>query len=396
MGCSITRPDPQVLFDRYKTMFSANVLGGSPVIPESNEWYVVAMDYAAAEEFFSISEQSWKERDPRYACCDNLYDLASVDGMYPKSAGFAQGYVQITGIPGSQLIPGLQVAFNDAIYQSSGAVPLVLPVSGSTVIRVRSVVAGSAGNIAGSQNVTGTLQSQLVGVDRVVTLFGGQLCGGSESETCEEFRSRYLKRKQYQPRATDAWIRTKLLEWPCATRVCQRGEACCSQSDDCGCSDCGGKLQYHVLFDGTFECGVAPQCVIDEINLWMFGDPQGYGLGETEAGVCGLVYPVTAATVNILIDGISCITPAQEQEIQDQVEDLFRNVCPSGTLYKRQVETLIAQIVGSATSFDVVMTSASPNVSLTACGDIDSKCDILPCLGTLTYAYRQSGLDGCS
>ena len=61
MSCIILRPDPQVLFNSLKDAFSSTVLGGGKVIPESNEWYVVTNDYAAAEQFYAIADQMWRE-----------------------------------------------------------------------------------------------------------------------------------------------------------------------------------------------------------------------------------------------------------------------------------------------------------------------------------------------
>ena len=49
MACVILRPEPQALFDSLRNAFSNTVLGGGKVIPESNEWYVIANDYAARE-----------------------------------------------------------------------------------------------------------------------------------------------------------------------------------------------------------------------------------------------------------------------------------------------------------------------------------------------------------
>ena len=77
MSCIILRPDPKVLFGQLQSMFSSTVLGGGQIIPESNEWYVVANDYAMAEQFYAIADQLWRENNPETACCDNLYKMAA-------------------------------------------------------------------------------------------------------------------------------------------------------------------------------------------------------------------------------------------------------------------------------------------------------------------------------
>ena len=88
-------------------MFSSTVLGGGKVIPESNEWYVVSNDYAAAEQFYAIADQMWRETNPETACCENLYKMAAQHGVFPRPATHAEGYAKLTGVPG---IDGAAVA----------------------------------------------------------------------------------------------------------------------------------------------------------------------------------------------------------------------------------------------------------------------------------------------
>lgn len=396
MACGIQRPDPQLLFDRYKSMFSANVLGGSPVIPESNEWYVVALDYAAAQEFYSISEQEWRERDPRYACCDNLIDLASVDGVFPKAASFAEGYAKLTGTVLAVIPVGTEMAFNGQNFRTVGTSGSQISSDGTQTVRVRAVAPGPGANLATGADIAGALSSGLAGVNSAVVLCGGNACGGSDVEDCETFRTRYLARKAYQPRATDAWVKQKLLEWPCATRVCKREGSCCTDITADGCDTCAGLFNYYVLFDGTFPCGIAPKEITDQITEWMFGLPTGYGLGQVEVGICGLIYAITGVTVNITINGLACITPAQQQEIIAGISELFSTICPSNDFYARQIETLIAQIVGSASAFDVIMVSSGTGVVVNRCGDLEVACDYLPCLGAVTIAGAGSSVSGCA
>ena len=95
MSCTIPRPDPQALFDHLRNMFSSTVLGGGKVIPESNEWYVITNDYAAAEQYYAIADQMWRETNPETACCENLYKMAARNGMFPAPASTAQGYAKL-------------------------------------------------------------------------------------------------------------------------------------------------------------------------------------------------------------------------------------------------------------------------------------------------------------
>src|SRR4029079_3409157 len=107
MACVILRPEPQALFDSLRHAFSNTVLGGGKVIPESNEWYVVANDYAMAEQFYAIADQMWRETNPAPACCDNLYKMAAQHGEFPRPATYAEGYAKLTGTTGSAVPPTL-------------------------------------------------------------------------------------------------------------------------------------------------------------------------------------------------------------------------------------------------------------------------------------------------
>src|SRR5262245_10212413 len=124
MSCIILRPDPQTLFNQFRDAFSSTVLGGGKVIPESNEWYVVANDYAAAEQFFAIADQMWRETNPETACCDNLYKMAAQHGVFPRPATNAQGYAKITGVPGTAVPSYLEISTTQGIYVSVGTTPL--------------------------------------------------------------------------------------------------------------------------------------------------------------------------------------------------------------------------------------------------------------------------------
>lgn len=399
MTCTILRPDPQALFDQLKNMFSSTVLGGGTVIPETNEWYVVANDYAAAEQFFAISDQLWRENNPETACCENLYAMAARRGVFPYPASHAEGYVKLTGTPGSEVPLSFEVqTTGGGIYTSVGTVPLTIPDSGEIIVRVRALTPGAEYNSAG-QITTGTLTTPAPGIDDEVTICGGQFCGGRAAETCEQFRQRYIKRLQYQPRATQAWIKEKLLEFPCATRVCIREGSCCrctpecTECADCGCKNCGTKLEYYVMFDGVFPCGIPPANVVEDITKWMFGEHQGYGEGQVEVGVCGQIVQPKPLMLNVRIDIEGCPTASEKQLIQDQVHELFLRICPSLPLRVRQVELIIASVVGAETNVQVFFEVLLPEgVELReqtfqgTCGDLEPECDYLPCINEIIFS----------
>lgn len=401
MACTILRPDPKVLFDQLQNMFSSTVLGGGKVIPETNEWYVVSNDYAAAEQFYAIADQMWRENNPETACCDNLYIMAAQRGVFPDPASHAEGYAKLTGISGSPVPPSLEIQTSLGTYTSVGTVPLAIPNSGEVIIRIRALTPGPEYNSNGDVT-TGTLTTSAPGIDDDVTICGGQFCGGRIAETCEAFRQRYLERLSYQPRATMAWLQAKMLEFPCVTRVCVREGSCCrctpdcgDECSDCGCKGCGNKMEFYVLFDGVFPCGIPPKNVVEDITDWIFGEHQGYGEGQVEIGVCGTIFVPKPLTVNIFIDIEGCPSNAQKQIIEDQISALFQRICPSKPLRAKQLELIIASVVGAeintAVRFEVVGYEndmpAFPRdmVWITSCGDLEPECDVLPCLNEIFF-----------
>lgn len=419
MTCKIERPDPQVLFDQHLNMFSNTVLGGAEVIPESNEWYAVSVNYAVAENFYAVSEQAWKDRDPRTACCDSLVDIASRDGVYPLAATSAQGYVQLTGVAGTALTSPLNftidgVAFTTATEASQ---PSQIGEDGTATIRVRALIPGIAGNITVD---TGTMDAAITDVETDVKVCGGIFCSGTDAEECEALRTRYLARLQYSPRATQTWMLNKLLEWPCATRALVRAGSCCECDDcngqgsdckECGCADCGGKLEYYLMFDGTFDCGIAPQSVVDEAQEWLFGSPQGYGRGQVEVGVCGRIRAVTGVPVDVKLDIATCATASQLSSIRSAIAEYFTTFTPSTLLRLTSINTIISQTLGVDGNFDAQIDlvnatdgygergygarTADSKVYIGNC-DLEPDCDFMLCLNSVVINTTTLSESSCS
>lgn len=403
MTCKLSRPDPQALFDDVKARFETTVLGGATVIPESLEWYVVTNDYAMQEHFYSMAEQQFQARDPREACCDDLVAMAALDGVYPKPAGFSQGYVRFTGTPNAALPTSIDIMLGSYRFRTASQLPAVMPSDGQLTSRVQAVVPGPDSN-SGPASGTGTLFAPIAGVNNVVTPFGTTFCGGTEAEECEAFRTRYLTRMQYQPRATDKWLREKILEWPCATRVVERGGECCEEQGgtNCGCSNCGATNEYYVFADNNFECGIPDKCFVDELNEWLFGTPKGFGMGQVEIGVCGQVYAAKGVTLNVVIDGLGCATPSQIAQVRLAVQRVFRSAIPSTLFSVRSLEIAISQVMGGSDDFSVALVTPPEDivdgvdpVRYTSCGDFDARCDETPCLGTITFPTAVSEVSAC-
>jgi uncharacterized phage protein gp47/JayE len=403
MACTILRPDPQTLFNHLRDAFSSTVLGGGKVIPESNEWYVVANDYAIAEEFYAIADQLWRENNPETACCENLYKIAAQHGVFPKPAAHAEGYAKLFGTPGSNVPPSFEVQTDKGIYVSVGTVPLKIGSSGEVIVRVRSLAPGSEFNAANEAHI-GVLVTPAPGIEPEVHICGGNMCGGTAEEDCEAFRKRYLERLAYYPRATQAWLKQKIMEWPCVSHVCVREGSCCrceAECGDCACKNCGNRMEFYALFHGSFFCGVPPQYIVDDMNDWLFGVHQGYGEGQVEIGVCGKIYVPRPLGVDVHIDIEGCPTTGQKQMIEDDIRALFQRICPSMPLRVKQIELIVAAIIGTDMSSSVYFSVVGfedynppyPRelVLITPeCFDLEPECDVLPCINQVIFTDPQS------
>jgi len=388
MACEIERPSPRVLFESIKSMFSSNVLGGAPIIPESNEWYVVSNDYAMAEQFYSISEQAWKERDPRYACCENLIDMAAQDGFYPRPATFASGYIQLKGVAGTQLPASIEVSIAGQQFVNAGPVPAQIAQDGTATVRMRALEPGTAGNLpAGTAG--GNLTTPIANVNNAVTIYGNQFCGGAAAEECEPFRARYLERMRYKPSVSLDAVKQKLLEWPCVTSVCERAGTCCyddTPQDYEGGNACGRPIRLYALFDGIFPFGAAPAEQVREINEWLFGVVQGVGQGQVDWGITGTVYPFTGGYVSIDIDGMACTSPATTNEIRARITEYVARLCPSQILYKRDLEAIVSQLMAGTGNYDIVINSEDDRIVVDqGCGDASPECDVRIVLNQIRF-----------
>ena len=382
MSVPFSRPASQAIFDRTRDLVSVNILGGAPVVPETNEWYLTATETALQEEAYSFIAQVLNERDPRYACYENLVKLAAFDGVHPRPASYAQGYVKMTGTAGTTIPAAQEMTFGEATFRVSGSLADAIGADGTATVRVLAVEPGTTGN---GVDGDGALVNPPAGIDATVTRRGDTFCGGAEAETCEAFRQRYLDRMAFRPTHRQDAIIAKIMEWPCVTRVCVRGGNCCEVSGCDGCDACGSGLAFYPMMDGAFDCGLPPANVVQEISDWLWGVPQGHGAGQVEAGVCGTLHTATAAMINVAINDETCMTPSQQAEVEKRIAVLFGTFCPSHDVCLEAVRNVVSQVTGQPCDADVTITSSSDGVRADRCGDLLIDCDVLACLGTISW-----------
>jgi hypothetical protein len=164
-------------------------------------------------------------------------------------------------------------------------------------------------------------------------------------------------------------------------------------------------MEFYALFDDTFPCGIPPQHIVDDINEWVFGEHQGYGEGQVEIGVCGQIYVPIPLWLDVIIDIVGCPSASQKQIIEEQVRALFQRICPSMPLRIKQIDLIVASVMGadinSSARFSIIGWEDTPPFYprdltwVTACGDLEPECDVLPCLNTVNFTNPSAKKPPC-
>lgn len=392
MTACFTRPAPKTLWTQITSWFSANVLGGAPIIPESNEHYLCGNDLAAMELYYSLSQQQWNETQDATACCDSLIANNAPLGLIPYGATFTQGYVSVNGGPPGGAIPNnLQIQIGSNTYNISTATnanPTNLDSSGHATLLFQSLIPGTSVNSDTNTAISqlGTISSVSATIINIPTGWpsavtpNGQFCGGNDPETCEQFRARVILRKKTPQNATLAWLVEQALLYPCVTRVLQR---------TCGTCCADGQLQLYAFMDNSFTYGIAPASALPGLTTYLFGDPQGFGLGKAPVGIFGNVFPITAGLVNINFFNMGCVTPSQFTAIQTLIAQLFSTLTPGQTVCSKWIDAIVISVNPNCCNYTIQTTTTNPVFGSVDCfGDFVPACDVLPVLGDVTYTAQ--------
>lgn len=293
-----------------------------------------------------ISRQAF----PDTADAEELDRLGGIYGVVRKTAGFAAGFVEVTGTIGAAIPSGTRWRLNDGTEFELDGVGVVLT-AGVQSLPIQAVVAGIDGNAPNDAVLT--LTSPIASVQTAATA-AGALTGGATTESDDAYRARILERMQSPPRGGAAqdyvfWAK----EIADITRAWVTPEYAGA-----------GTVAVHIVTDD------APGGII----------PGGAKITEVQDHIDAL-RPVTAiptvlAPTLVPLDFTITVVP-DTPEVRDAVEaslaDFIRRAAvPSGTLYLSQIREAISVAVGESNH---VLTSPAADVSvdfgeLTQLGDI--------------------------
>lgn len=373
--CLPGRPSVTDLHQQITAEMSTRLFDGAPILPGSNEDVVAFLLAGLMYEAYGIVEAGYRETDPRCMCCDRLFEFAARRGIYKRPATPAKGYVRLTGTPSATLT--YPVTFTDEYarqYQSDPTFPdppSELDASGEAIVRIVALAPGEAGNKPAGATLT--LGSPPPGVDSTAAVVGTGLTGGSEEEDCESLRKRVLARlRNGAVSANVNWIIEKIREWPGVTRVCASACECIVPT-------------FYVFFDGTYEpYGVPPDGVLQEIEDYIFGYPQGAGLGLAPVGAKGRLVPARPEPVAINIHGLSPLTPAIQSAVHKAIVDVFEEMtCPGGCICLRWIDDVVMAIDGIKCYERIEVVPGSH--SRISGNDLCMDCDYFPVLGNINY-----------
>jgi len=388
MTACFVRPTTTQLYQSLSALFSANVLGGAPIIPESNEYYLLGNDVAAAELYYSLSAQQWEQTQDETACCDALIANNAPLGLIPKGATFTQLYIQCTGPAFSPVPPNLQCQIGSQTYNLSTATnanPPTLDNTGQAILLMTSLVPGTQVNFDTNSAIT-SIAAAVPGITATLTIVPpgwattvttqGNGCGGLDAETCDQFRARVIARKQFTPNADFAYIQEQALNWPCITRVLLRTcQTCCND----------GQMELYAFADDSFPYGILPASALPGLNTYIFGSTPGLGTGKAPIGIFGNFFQVFTSTVNLNFFNMSCVSAAQFTQIQNALAALFATFAPGEVICVKLIDAVVIGINPACCNYVLEVTPTDKNITIDCFGDITPLCDILPILGTISY-----------
>jgi uncharacterized phage protein gp47/JayE len=133
---------------------------------------------------------------PATATGEFLRAWAALVGIFPKDGGTASGTASFSGVPGSVLPDGTQLARSaDGLAYVTTAIGTI-DGSGLVTVPVTAAAAGATGNlVAGAQVV---ITSAVIGINATGNV-AAPFTGGADAELEEDFRDRMLARYQAPP-----------------------------------------------------------------------------------------------------------------------------------------------------------------------------------------------------
>ncbi|GAA09689.1 Baseplate J family protein [Acetobacter tropicalis NBRC 101654] len=290
----------------------------------------------------------------------------SLKNITRKTAAYATGSVTFTGSDSTQVIPaGTVLSRPDGTQFTTNTATNI-----NESVLITAVDAGANSNT--SSGTVLTLNSSFVGVDGTVTL-QNSITSGSDMETDSALRERVIAAFQETPSGGSVEDHER---WALAAGA--------NYAWTNPTPLAGNEVVTYVMFDRSNAYQGFPQGTDGSATgetRWntATGDQLTIADGiysSTPVGEISIIAAPKAQAVNIVINGLSNLTSAEQASIKTALENLFINDgTPLGTtIYVTAISAAIQQIVGSQT---FTLSEPTENIQTTL-GNLAT-------LGTITY-----------
>lgn len=339
------------LYDKISKMFANNVLHSDAIIPQTSEYYVNATIIGALDMLLSDVKSQLRELNIETACCDNLISLGAKHNYFRRSRSYPGGIIRITGKCGALLSNNLTFNIKGTRFKSIlvPSDPITnqprIDGKGEAFIFVRTdTFVDTELNI--SKGTEGELVDNLVQVDKKVILVSG-ICQSIPEESCEQFRARLMDAFRYKQQSYATILNNIIWDFPCLPnltvienpRCCAFYNTTINSSDNC--------LIVMPNFDESLFDNNLSKELLHSLELYLFGNPNGSGLGKMPINVCGRVINVTKAEVDISIIFAGNIPYKSELDRLREELMLYVNMLPIGSsLFESDVVRILYDVLG--------------------------------------------------
>ncbi len=339
--------DIQEIKDSVDAEFSTRLLGGNPVLPQSN--FDIMAGFIA---FLQFGNEKFIEsvRDgvtPVGSTGSNLESWGSTYGVGRLAASAASGTITLSGTNGSILPAGTVLTRCDSFQYVTNSDATI--VGGNASVSVTASTAGSSGNFpAGGVLNVGSVTA---GINNVALSQG--ISGGSEIECDDNYRVRILSAIRTPCRTGtaedyDFWVR----QYPGVTRVCVLEQP-----------EGPGTVSVFFMMDDTYPDGVPMPADVTAVSDSLFGAG-----GLAPLGIVGTAQAPTLLPVDVTLSFTEVVSAQDAQAIQDAISAAFLDffdcgqslVCPADIAVAVRTVTSACFTINSPASNQVVPSGSVP------------------------------------
>lgn len=369
------------LYNKIEKMFSNIVLKGGSIIPESNEYYVISLLFAMIENINYAVDATLKEQNIETACCSNLYVLGANLGIYPKHKNFPTVIIKLTGKCGVLLSQNLTFQFQDLIFNSVYVyvnhidnMPRLNDKGEAFVFaEIRDYTLGTIDIQKGAK---GKLLEHILNVNTEVELIS-DVCPGHDTETCEQFRNRLLDLRRYKKHNIVNIIQNVAWDFPCLSNLTVIENAdCCSFYNKIKLKS--GCIVVLPNFNNIFKDDEIPKEILEMLEIWLFGYPNGSGRGKAPIGVCGYVLKTVLAKlkINIIFEGrVPFIS--ELKAINTAIVQYINNLPLGSTLRNYDIERITYDLVNEMDINSCIEFSQDKSIlNISKSGTVTAACDV--------------------